>query len=325
MILGYSPLCGYVTEHSALLMIHPTHHRHLLLTRRLAPLFANFSSPAIAPDEGTSLHSRATRLSERAFRPDALKDLLDGLLGRLIRAIEPEANSSHRLANRVIKDRRPWLEDILIWSLFVAAPYYVERWSEVDQQKRTVLDIGAKVVEPAGENLCDDNREFRLEKSVGEPRCDTRAQAQLPRRFRSERRFERSSTRHNQPQEVVRVDTNTAVEAPGQKPSDRALTGALRAVDEKDRSLRSSSQRKSNLHAIELKTHLRVRGHRSAQTVDCRRSKNLEAIDCPGSDCSVIGTLGFRLVGCLLLVVCRLLSSRWCRVSDFFPDPLSIE
>src|SRR5215472_11782009 len=88
---------------------------------------------------GTSLHSSATRLYERAFRPDALKDLLDGLLGRLIRAIEPEANSSHRLANRVIKDRRPWLEDILIWSLFVAAPYYGERWSEVDQQKRTVL------------------------------------------------------------------------------------------------------------------------------------------------------------------------------------------
>ena len=234
-------------------MIHPTHHRHLL-TRRL--LFANFSSPAIAGDEGRCLHSSATWLSERAFRPDALKDLLDGLLGRLIRVIEPEANFSYRLANRAIQDRRPWLEDVLIWSLFVPAPHYVERWSEVDQQKRTILDIGAKVVEPAGENLCDNNCEFRFEKSVREPRCDTRAQAQLPLRFQSERRFERSSARHNQPQEVVRVDTNAAVEASGQKPRDRALTGSLRAVNEEDRSLRSSSQRKSKLYAVDLKSYV---------------------------------------------------------------------
>ena len=108
----------------------------------------------------------------------------------------------------------------------------------------------------AMENLCDDNREFRLEKSVGEPRCDTRAKAQLPLRFQSERRFERSSARHNQPHEVVRVDTNAAVEASGQKPRDRALTGALRAVNEEDRSLRSSSQRKSKLYAIELKSYV---------------------------------------------------------------------
>jgi hypothetical protein len=112
------------------------------------------------------------------------------------------------------------------------------------------------VVKPAGENLCDNNPEFRLDKSVGEPRCDTRAQAQLPLRFQSERRFERSSARHNQPQKVVRVDTNTAVEASGQKPRDRALPGALRTVDEEDRSLRSCSQRKSKLSAIDLKSYV---------------------------------------------------------------------
>jgi hypothetical protein len=78
----------------------------------------------------------------------------------------------------------------------------------------------------------------------------------LPLRFQSERRFERSGARHNQPQEVVRVDTNTAVEASGQKPGDRALTGALRAVNEEDRSLRSSSQRKSKLYTIELKGYV---------------------------------------------------------------------
>jgi len=220
-------------------------------TPRQVRFMASARSGLIAPDEGTCLRSSATRLSERAFRPYALKDLLDGLFGRLTRIIEPEANSSYRLANRAIQDRRPWLEDVLIRSLFVAAPHHVERWSEVDQQKRTILDIGAKVVQPAGENLCDNNREFCFEKSVREPRCDTRAQAQLPLRFQSERRFERSSARHNQPQEVVRVDTNAAVEASGQKPRDRALTGALRAVNEKDRSLRSSSQRKSNYASAE--------------------------------------------------------------------------
>lgn len=142
---GCGPDPCRITEHSALLMIHPTHHRHLLLTRRLAPLFANFSSPTIAPDEGTCLHSSATWLSERAFRPDALKDLLDGLLGRLIRAIEPETNFSYRLANRAIQDRRPWLEDVLIWSLFVPAPHYLERCSEVDEHRKFGNSEGLRV------------------------------------------------------------------------------------------------------------------------------------------------------------------------------------
>src|SRR5208337_1085316 len=39
MILGYSPLRRYVTEHSALLMVHPTHHRHLLLQPLPTPLY----------------------------------------------------------------------------------------------------------------------------------------------------------------------------------------------------------------------------------------------------------------------------------------------
>jgi hypothetical protein len=69
-----------------------------------------------------------SELSERAFHPGALQDLIDGLLRCLIRVIEPETNSSHRLTNRAIKDRRPWLEDVLIRPLFVAATHYVERW-----------------------------------------------------------------------------------------------------------------------------------------------------------------------------------------------------
>src|SRR5262249_40853612 len=102
---------------------------------------------------------------------------------------------------------------------------------------------------------------------------DTRAQAQLPLRFQTERRFERSSARHNQPQEVVRVDTNAAVEASGQKPRDRALTGALRAVNEEDRSLRSSSQRRSKLYAIELKSY--VFPHPARARVCCVRTNGM--------------------------------------------------
>jgi hypothetical protein len=39
MILGYSPLRLYVTEHSALLVVHPTHHPHLLLQPLPTPLY----------------------------------------------------------------------------------------------------------------------------------------------------------------------------------------------------------------------------------------------------------------------------------------------
>jgi hypothetical protein len=97
-------------------------------------------------------------------------------------------------------------------------------------------------------DLSAHDRESSFEIAVGEPRRRPCSQSELTLGFSRERRFQRSCPGHDHAQEIVCVNTRAAVEPLGQETSDRTLTGALRSVDEEDRSASTGTRRFHTLH-----------------------------------------------------------------------------